>query len=95
MLDNPICRYASRSEWDVVIQVVIAYVFNEKSNHNKTYDHNQDIDIEYIIDDGKWYSPCIKCKGMKRRRIIKSTSRKHCWDHGHREGGKKYHPFVI
>ena len=44
--------------------------------------------------DGKYYFPCIQCKGFKRRRILISTSTKHCGEHGHTEGGNEYHPFV-
>ena len=33
--------------------------------------------------DGKCYCPCTQCRGFKRRRILISTSRKHCREHGH------------
>ena len=29
-------------------------------------------------DDGKCYFPCSQCKGFKRRRILITTTRKHC-----------------
>ena len=45
-------------------------------------------------DDGKCYFPCTQCRGFKRRRILISTTPKHCREHGHAEGGNEYRPFV-
>ena len=44
--------------------------------------------------DGKCYCPCTQCRGFKRRRILISTTTKHCREHGHTEGGNEYRPFV-
>ena len=44
--------------------------------------------------DGKCYCPCNQCRGFKRRRILITTTTKHCREHGHAEGGHEYHPFV-
>ena len=44
--------------------------------------------------DGKCYCPCTQCRGFKRRRILISTTTKHCREHGHAEGGNEYCPFV-
>ena len=45
-------------------------------------------------DDGKFYCPCTQCRGFKRRRILISTTTKHCREHGHAKGGNQYCPFV-
>ena len=45
-------------------------------------------------EDGKCYCPCSNCKGLRpRKNIIKST-KKHCRDYEHVEGGHEYHSFV-
>ena len=44
--------------------------------------------------DGKCYCPCSQGKGFKRRRIKITTTKKHCREHGHAEGGHEYHLFV-
>lgn len=46
------------------------------------------------IGDGKCYFPCMKWKGIKRRRINKSTTIKHCLEYGNLEGGIEYYPLV-
>ena len=47
-----------------------------------------------IIVDGKFYYPYMQFKGIKIRRVGRSTTRKHCLKHGHLEGGNQYQPFV-
>jgi hypothetical protein len=44
--------------------------------------------------DGKCYCPCCQCKGFNRRRILITTTKRHCLQHGHVEGGHEYHPLV-
>ena len=43
---------------------------------------------------GKCYCPCTQCKGFRKRIIVIATSRKHCSEHGHAEGGNEYCPFL-
>jgi hypothetical protein len=60
------------------------------SNHEKpSHNHPKLPDI----GDGRCYFPCKKCKGIKRRRINRSTTRKHCLEHGHLEGGTNITPW--
>ena len=37
--------------------------------------------------DGKCYCPRSQYRGFKRRRKLITTTRKHCREHGHTEGG--------
>jgi len=66
--------------------------FPETSNRDKSSDHNQPIDIQGIIGDGKCYCPCMQCKGIKIRRVLKETTGKHCLEYRHFKGGKQYCP---
>jgi len=38
--------------------------------------------------------PCGNCKGLKPRRILIKSTKKHYRDYGHAEGGHEYQPFV-
>ena len=44
--------------------------------------------------DGKCYFPCNDCKGLRRRRILRTSAEKHCKKKGHAEGGFEYCPLV-
>ena len=44
--------------------------------------------------DGKYYCPCIQCRGFKRRIILTRTTRKNCRKHAHAKGGNEYRSFV-
>ena len=44
--------------------------------------------------DGKCYCPCSQCMGFKRIRINITTTKIHCREYGHAEGGHEYCPFV-
>ena len=44
--------------------------------------------------DGKCYFPCIQCKGFNRIILNISTTKRHCREHGHVEGGHEYRPLV-
>ena len=44
--------------------------------------------------DGKFYCPCKICKGLKTQRYLIKIAEQHCRQHGHIEGGNKYHPLV-
>ena len=44
--------------------------------------------------DGKCYCPCSQCRGLKRRRINITTSKRHCREYGHVEAGHEYRPLV-
>ena len=37
--------------------------------------------------DGKCYCPCSRCRGFNKRRLLITTAKKHCREHGHVEGG--------
>ena len=90
-------------ELDFLIQPVIFIneVCDKMSNIN-ILDPNEDNrlllarlwDAAKRRGDGKCYCPCTQCRGFKRRRILISTTTKHCKEHGHAEGGKEHHPFV-
>ena len=43
---------------------------------------------------GKCYCPCNDCRGLRTRRILLTSAKKHCKDKGHAEGGYAYHPLV-
>ena len=81
--------------------VFIHEVFDKLSNSNipDPKEHNRQLlarlwDATKRRGDGKCYYPCTQCRGFKRRRILISTTTKHCREHGHAEGGNEYHPFV-
>jgi hypothetical protein len=44
--------------------------------------------------DGKCYFPCYECRGLKRRRVVRKTTEKHCFTYGHCEGGHTFRPMV-
>ena len=44
--------------------------------------------------DGKLYYPCSQFRGFKRRRINITTTKIHCREYGHDEGGHEYRLFV-
>ena len=44
--------------------------------------------------DGKCYYPCSQCRGLKMRRINITTTKIHCREYGHADGGHDYRPFV-
>ena len=44
--------------------------------------------------DGKCYFPCSDCKGLQRRRILRTIAERHCKEKGHAEGGYEYRPLV-
>jgi hypothetical protein len=44
--------------------------------------------------DRKCYFPCTQCKGFNRRRILITTTERHCRQFGHVEGGYEYRPLV-
>ena len=44
--------------------------------------------------DGKCHCPCSRCRGFNPRRLLISTAKRHCREHGHVEGDHEYHPFV-
>ena len=44
--------------------------------------------------DGKCYCPCSRCRGFNKRRLLITTAKKNCSEHGHVEGGHEYHPLV-
>jgi hypothetical protein len=44
--------------------------------------------------DGKCYFPCYDCRGLQNRRLLITTTQKHCREKGHVEGGYEYHPLV-
>jgi hypothetical protein len=47
-----------------------------------------------VRGDGKCYCPCYDCKGLQNRRLLITTTYKHCKEKGHAEGGYEYHPLV-
>ena len=70
--------------------------------HNNIPDpHNQNCEFLARLWDGlkrkgdrECYCPCSQCRGFKIRRIKITTTKKHCREHGHAEGGHEYCPFV-
>jgi hypothetical protein len=44
--------------------------------------------------DEKCYFPCYDCRGLQNRRLLITTSQKHCREKGHAEGGYEYRPLV-
>ena len=44
--------------------------------------------------DGKCYFPCSDCRGLQRRRILRTIAERHCREKGHVEGGYEYRPLV-
>ena len=49
--------------------------------------------LQEQLGDSKCWLPCKTCKGMKRR-ILRSTTIKHCWEYAHLEGGNEFHPMI-
>ena len=62
------------------------------SYNTREFDQNRETDARLLSnfqkeDDDKCYCPCKSCNSLKTRRInIKSTKR-HCRENGHTEGG--------
>jgi len=94
MSDNPVFPNATRSERVVEMQKVIDSILGDKSNQDNRCVQNEYFHVQSIISDGKCWSPYTQCKGIKRKRVVKATTRKHCWDNGHLEGGRTYRPLV-
>ena len=44
--------------------------------------------------DGKCYCPCKICKDLKTQRYLIKIVKEHCRQHGHIEGGNKFHPLI-
>ena len=44
--------------------------------------------------DGKCYFPFSDYRGLKRRRILRTTAERHYREKGHAEGGYEYRPLV-
>jgi hypothetical protein len=47
-----------------------------------------------VRGDGKCYCPCYDCRGLQNRRLLITTTQKHCREKGHAEGGYEYRPLV-
>ena len=71
------------------MQETINSAYGYISNPGNANDQNQAFNFEYVIDDGKWYFPCTQFIGMKIRRVVRETTRKHCYQYGHLEGRTK------
>ena len=82
--------------------IFINEVYDKMSNRLNILDPNEDNrqllarlwDAVKRRGDGKCYCPCTQCRGFKRIRILISTTKKHCREHGHAEGGNQYRQFV-
>ena len=46
------------------------------------------------LSDWRCYFPFKKCRGYNRRRLLIKTTKKHCREYGHLEGGHAYHSLV-
>ena len=44
--------------------------------------------------DGKCYFPCNDCRGLRTRRILRTSVEKHCKEKEYAEGGFEYRPLV-
>ena len=44
--------------------------------------------------DGKCYCPCNDYRGLRTRRILRTSVEKQCKEKGHAEGGFEYRPLV-
>jgi hypothetical protein len=44
--------------------------------------------------DGKCCCPCYDCRGLQRRRLLITTTKRHFREKGHAEGGYEYRPLV-
>ena len=87
MSGDHVHRFTSRFKQIVAMQVAINYAYGDRSNPGNANDHNQAFNVEDIISDEKCYCPCTQCRGMKRRRLVRETFRKHFSQYGHMEGG--------
>jgi hypothetical protein len=45
-------------------------------------------------DDGKCYCPYYDWRGLQKRRLLITTTQRHCGEKGHAEGGYEYRPLV-
>ena len=79
----------------LILSIVFIHEFCDKiSNRNipDPNEHNRQLlarlwDVAKRRGGGKCYCPCNQCRGFKRRRILISTTTKHCGEHGHAKGG--------
>ena len=89
-------------EIDFLRSIIFIQVLYEKMSNSNIPDPNEQNrqllarlwDGLKIKGDEKCYCPCSQCRGFKRRRINIATTKKHCREHGHAEGGHEYRPFV-
>jgi hypothetical protein len=44
--------------------------------------------------DGKCYCPCFDYRSLQRRRLLITTTERHCTEKGHVKGGYEYPPLV-
>jgi hypothetical protein len=49
---------------------------------------------ERKLAHGKCYFPCYDCRGLQKKRLLITTSQRHCREKGHAKGGYEYHPLV-
>ena len=64
-----------------------------------TWEENNKRYIEFIETleekgDGNFYCPCYDWRGLWMRRILRTTTGKHCKEKGHAEGGYECRPLV-
>ena len=91
-------------ELDFLRQLVIFIneVYDKMSNRLNILDPNEDNrqllarlwDVAKRRGDGKCYCSCTQCMGFKRRRILISTTTKHCREHVLRGGMSIVHLYV-
>ena len=89
-------------EIDFLISIIlIQALYDKMSNRNIPNPNEQNRQLLARLwdglkrkGDGKCYCPCSQGKGFKRRRIKITTTKKHCREHGHAEGGHEYRSFV-
>ena len=62
-----------------------------EENNNKYAEIKATLEVK---GDGKHYFPCNDCIGLKMRRILRKSAKKHCKEKGHAEGGFEYRPLV-
>ena len=64
-----------------------------------TWEENNKRNAEFkatleVKGDGKCYCPCNDCRGLRMRRILRTSAEKHYKEKGHAKGGFEYRPLV-
>ena len=65
--------------------------YNWEENNKRYVEFKETLEVK---GDGKCYFPCNDSRGLRMRRILRTSVEKHCKEKGHAEGGFEYRSLV-